>query len=147
MEGFDAKQTRVKIKEAEVEFEFEKTLMRRKFRIVKKTGNDLMVLGMPWLQQINPDIDWHKRTVTLRKTASKDLRRSETPALHTDNVKKMSTKTSHEKNEDPTGRKRGGYGGDQVNHEERKYQQELQETRMKLPDELKEYAEVFCQRK
>ena len=31
-----------------------------------------MVLGMPWLRDTNPDIDWQKRTVTLRKTASKE---------------------------------------------------------------------------
>jgi hypothetical protein len=52
----------------------------------------------------------------------------------------------------PTGRKRGGYGGDEAPPrkeqilKEAKYQQELKETREKLPDELKDYAEVFCQR-
>jgi hypothetical protein len=42
--------------------------------MIKETGDDLMVLGMPWLQRINPEIDSQKRTVTLRKEASKETR-------------------------------------------------------------------------
>jgi len=113
-----------------------------------------MVLGMPWLQRINPDIDWQKRTVTLKKRASKVLRRkNETPTLPIGSARKASTKTSHEQEARPTGRKRGGYGGDETPPKkeqilkEEKYQQELKETREKLPEQLKEYAEVFCQRK
>ena len=112
-----------------------------------------MVLGLPWLQKTNPEIDWKKRTVTLRKKASKATRgKIETPALSTKKAKKASTKTSQEARATPTGGKRGGYGGDEVPPKEEqilkeaKYQQELKETREKLPDELKDYAEVFCQR-
>ena len=115
MRGFDGRQTRAKIQKTEIKFRFEGVFMRQKFRVVKETDNDLMVLGLPWLQRINPDIDWKKRTVTLREKASKDLRRkNETPALPTKNAKKASTKTSQEKEAVPTGRKRGGYGGDET---------------------------------
>jgi hypothetical protein len=93
---------------------------------------DLMVLKMPWLQRINPEIDWQKRTVTLRKTASKDLRRNETPALQAKNAKKISTETSYKSDDRITRRKRGSYGGDQSISKEGKYQQELKETRERL---------------
>jgi hypothetical protein len=65
------------------------------------------------------------------------------------NQKIITEKTSQETTEQPTGRKRGGYGGDQSNRESREleYQRELEEIKRKLPEELREYAEVFCQRK
>jgi hypothetical protein len=57
------------------------------------------------------------------------------------------TETSQKTTKQPTGRKRGGYGGDQSDRKakELEYQRELEETRKKLPEELKDYAEVFCQ--
>ena len=117
--------------------------------MVQETGTDIMVLGMPWLQEIT-EVDWKKRTVTLRNNASRNKEREiETPISQLKRVKsekKDSEKTSlsEENRRGP----RGGYGGDQAmkNTKEKKYQQELKETREKLPDELKEYAEVFCQK-
>jgi hypothetical protein len=43
-----------------------------------------------------------------------------------------------------TGPKRGGYGGDQAPAKKTKYQKELSEIREELPEEIKEFAEVFC---
>jgi hypothetical protein len=107
MEGFDAKQTRTTIQEAEVEFEFDKEIQQRKFRVITETGTDLMVLGMPWLRDTNPEIDWQKRTVTLRKTASRNERGSETPTSRTKH-----TEAEQQPKRDNSRRKRGGYGGD-----------------------------------
>jgi hypothetical protein len=148
MEGFDGKQTKVKLQEAEVKFRFQGKFQRQKFRIIKETGTDLLVLGMPWLQKINPEVDWQKRTVTLRKPASKEPRRKiETPAVQRKIVKKLNTGINQEIK--PTEGRRGGYGGDQACKEKSKetdYQQRLADTRDKLPDEIKDYAEVFCQK-
>jgi hypothetical protein len=125
-----------------------------------------MVLGLPWLQKINPDVDWQQRTVTLKKEASTVKKRgSETPALPEKNAKKASvttvlseedkekTKASQEMKANTEGRKRGGYGGDETLPKreqilkEKEYQNRLKETRDKLPEKLKDYADVFCQRK
>jgi hypothetical protein len=45
MEGFDRKQTKTKLQEAEVKFRFQGVFQRRKFRVIKETGTDLLVLG------------------------------------------------------------------------------------------------------
>jgi hypothetical protein len=111
MRGYDGKQKRAMILRASIEFRYQGQRIRQRFRVVEETDDDLMVLGLPWLQRLNPDIDWKKRIVTLRK-ASKDPRRTiETPAL--EEAKEASKKPSHDKKK-PTGfGKRGGYGGDQ----------------------------------
>jgi gag-polyprotein putative aspartyl protease len=84
MEGFDGKRKKTKLRDAEVKFRFDGVFQRQKFRVIKETGEDLMVLGMPWLQKMNPEINWQKRTVTLRKEASKEVRgKIGTPALQT----------------------------------------------------------------
>jgi hypothetical protein len=67
MEGYDGSITRIKLREAEIPFEFQGKQMRQKFRIIKETSTDLLVLGMPWLKEENPAINWQKRTVELRK--------------------------------------------------------------------------------
>jgi len=149
MEGYDAKKTRTKLQDAEVKFKYQGVTQTRRFRVVQETGTDIMVLGMP---EMNPDVDWKERTVTLKKEASKvDEREIGTPVSRMKRVKNKnedSNKTSHRNNEKVERGSRGGYGGDQVlkDTKEEKYQQELRETREKLPDELKKYAEVFCQK-
>ena len=63
MEGFEDKNDNSR---GWVEFEFDKEIQQRKFRVITETGTDLMVLGMPWLRDTNPEIDWQKRTVSGR---------------------------------------------------------------------------------
>jgi hypothetical protein len=150
MEGYDGKQTRTKLRDAEIEFKFDGVIQKRNFRVIKETGTDRMVLGMPWLHDWNPAIDWRKRTVALRKEASKDTGgENGTPAPRARSSKNLKKASQKESEQAPDQRKRGGYGGDQTDEKarERDYQQRLKETREKLPDELKDYAEVFCQRK
>jgi hypothetical protein len=149
MEGYDGERKRVKLQEAEIKFRFQGAFFRQKFRVVRATGTDILVLGMPWLQRNNPDIDWKKRKVTLKRKASKEMSGTdETPTEQGNIAKKVNTET------EPTQRQRGGYDVTGVSERKLKeqamedeYQQRLQETKDKLPDELKEYAEVFCQKK
>ena len=150
MRSYDGIEKKAKILKTSIEFRYQGQRIRQKFQVVKETDNDLMVLGLPWLQRLNPDIDWQKRTVTLKKASTTPRRNNETPALK--KAEEAKEKPSQD-NTKPTGfGKRGGYGGDQVirtkeqKAKEEKYQKELKETRDKLPEELKEYAEVFCQK-
>jgi hypothetical protein len=93
---------------------------------------------MPWLRKINPAIDWQKKTVELRK---------EKKAKNKKKAKKVTEKT--EETEGITEKGRGGYNGkiNLTNAEEKEFQQRLNETREALPVEIREFAEVFCQRK
>jgi len=61
--------------------------------LVAPLGSNQMILGMPWLQRVNPDIDWKKRTLTYRIPSSPSIsgtlvERSHTPvaAPHPDVV-------------------------------------------------------------
>jgi hypothetical protein len=147
MEGYDAKRTKVKLREAEIKFRFQGKFQRQKFRVIKETGSDLLVLGMPWLQKTNPEVDWQKRTVNLRKPASQSLRtKIETPTEPKRIAKKMNAGVNYEIK--PSEGRRGGYGGDQSSPKTKgtEYQRRLKETQDKLPEELKDYAEVFCQK-
>jgi hypothetical protein len=136
MEGFDGHLTQMKLKEAEIPFAFQGTKMKQKFRIIKETSTDLLVLGMPWLKKINPAIDWQERTVKLRnRQKPKKARKS-----------KQKRKTQQQ--DDSTQHGRGGYNkSPPMDEEEEDYLKRLKETQAKLPEELKDYAEVFCQRK
>jgi hypothetical protein len=136
MEGFDGRLTQMKLKEAVIPFEFQGTMMKQKFRIVRETSTDLLVLGMPWLKKINPAIDWQERTVKLRnKKAHKKARKSK-------------QKRQDHQQDEGTQHGRGGYNKTPPkDKDEEDYQERLRETQAKLPEELREYAEVFCQRK
>ena len=67
MEGYDGHQTRVQLRETEIELSFEGSTQKHEFRVIEQTGTDIMVLGMPWLQKINPNVDWKNRKVTSTK--------------------------------------------------------------------------------
>jgi hypothetical protein len=153
MEGYDGKKTKVQLQEVEIEFQFLGLTQRQRFRVIKKTGTDLLVLGMPWLQKINPDVDWKKRTVNLREDSASTRRGQETPTSRRKDVTSGNRENSLDNSKgkkiinnemDPTQGRRGGYGGDATN-KRIEYLKRLQETKDKLPKEIKDYAEVFCQ--
>ena len=137
MEGYDGRQTDVQLKETEIELKFQGMIHRHTFRVIEQTGTDMMVLGMPWLQRINPNVNWKNRQVTLRKKKAKKNKKK--------NKKESKfTEQTCQGNESQEYENRGGYNNVQ---EEKEYQDRLDETRNKLPKELRDYAEVFCQRK
>jgi aspartyl protease len=137
MEGYDGQLTNVQLKETEIELRFQGTIHRHMFRVIKQTGTDTMVLGMPWLQQTNPDVNWKSRRVTLRKKKAKKSKKRNNPESTAQSKVVREAKEQTEKG-------RGGYNNVQ---EEEKYQEQLVETREKLPKELRDYAEVFCHRR
>ena len=137
MEGYDGQLTNVQLKETEIELKFQGMVHRHTFRVIKQTGTDTMVLGMPWLQLINPDVNWKSRRVTLRKKKAKKSkkRNNQESTAQSKVVREVKEQTEEG---------RGGYNNVQ---EEERYQEQLVETREKLPKELRDYAEVFCHRR
>ena len=63
--AYSGDEVRERIRIASVEFTLDEKKMKHQFRVLKKTGSDKMVLGIPWLREENPMIDWQKETVTL----------------------------------------------------------------------------------
>jgi Retrotransposon gag protein len=144
--GYEGTEKRVDILDADVKFRFLGKFQRRKFRVLKKTGEDKMVLGIPWLTEINPDIDWEKRTVRYRQRASKvteGIEGTPVPRGETSEIEKHISAAEEKKD----ARKRGGYGGDQTPSPQKKskeYQEELAAIQEELPDEVKDFADLFC---
>ena len=89
---------------------------KHRLRIIKETGDDKIVLGMPWLKKENPSIDWSSRTIKTSGIASKD---------------------SEGKQEQPVPQKKN------LENREKEYQQEIEEIRNYLPEEIKDFADVF----
>jgi hypothetical protein len=47
VQGFDGKKTRVPIKKATIPFRMNEKFQKHRFRMIKETGDDKIVLGMP----------------------------------------------------------------------------------------------------
>jgi hypothetical protein len=114
VQGFDGKRTRVPIKETVIPFRMDGRFQNHKFRVIRDTGSDKIVLGMPWLRKENPDIDWSSRTVKISGIASKE---------------------TEGKKEQPVPQEEKLENG--------KDQRELEEIRRQLSDEIKDFADVF----
>lgn len=67
-------QRRTKILEASIKVRVKGRFSRSRFTILEETGDDLLVLGDPWLREQNPDIDWKKRTLKYRARPSTEER-------------------------------------------------------------------------
>jgi hypothetical protein len=132
VKGFDGKSKEIRIKEAEVQFRMQGKFLRHKFRVLEETGEDEMVLGIPWLEKYNPSIDWSERTVSFT-TQAKSVSGSTKEQLA--KRKKEEPEVSPEAEDG-----RGGYN-------KREYQEELEEIREKLPKEIQEPAAIFSTKK
>ena|ERR1700740_146612 len=64
--SYDGKRTRTKVLEANIKIQIQGKFRREKFRVLEETGDDILVLGDPWLANENPAIDWKKRIVQFR---------------------------------------------------------------------------------
>jgi hypothetical protein len=155
VQGYSGRKTRTKILEANIKMRIQGKFMRENFRVLEETGSDLLVLGDPWLTNENPDIDWKKRTVkfraklstsrderasNLRVVDSRQIEHKEAPwrrynettrKAERDKLKANELETIHEKKD-----------AEKKHSEE--YKKELKEIRQKLPEEIKEFADVFC---
>jgi hypothetical protein len=55
------------VRKATFEFEIQGEVQRQIFHVLSETGQDNIVLGMPWLESENPEIDWKERTIGIRE--------------------------------------------------------------------------------
>ena len=87
------------------------------------------------MQAENPKIDWDLRTVKIGSLVSTDKGgKMEQPTLQNENLR--------------TWRRQGKEqtkGGEDLSEERRKYQQEIKEIQGVLPEEIKDFADIFCQ--
>jgi hypothetical protein len=122
--------TKEEVRKAIVTFKILGQKHTQKFRILSKTGSDNMVLGIPWLREYNPDINW--------KTG--EIVSAEGPLDHGQHPKqrnRVDTRSDKEmvKEKDFTVEK-SIPGNDSI-------EKELEEVRLKLPEQLQEFADVF----
>ena len=177
IKAYDGSFTQEQIREASIRFQLQGVQQEQTFQILKETGEDNVVLGMPWLESENPQIDWKERTVTIRrvspeKSSSKDMEDDGKTSVHRfEGSKEEESKTRCRENQDTPkttrdliSARRGGYEtlwpirsgrksffSDIRPHPESvqvdEYKRNLQEVRERLPEELEEFTEVFCKKK
>ena len=63
IKGYNGEKTRTRILEAKIGMKIQGKYSRTKFSVLKETGDDKLVLGIPWLEKANPIIDWKERTI------------------------------------------------------------------------------------
>ena len=172
IKAYDGSYTQEHIREASIGFQIQGVQQEQIFQVLKETGEDNVVLGMPWLESENPKIDWKERTVTIRKVSpeksSKDTEDDGKTSVH--RFERSKTRRQEDQDMPKTTRglisaRRGGYGipwplqpgreslvPDIRPHPDKpvqadEYTRNLQEVRDRLPKELEAFTEVFCKRK
>ena len=146
IKSYNGEKTRTKILEAKIGIKVQGKYSRTKFSVLKETGDDKLVLGIPWLEKANPVIDWKERTI---KFHGKNNGNNWSPRIGMlDTMEKECTKVQVGPNERkglvrtlPTIKE------EDPNTDEKHsaaYYKELQEIRKELPEEIKDFADVFC---
>jgi hypothetical protein len=159
IKSYNGEKTRTKILEADIKIRVQGRFSRAKFTVLKETGDDKLVLGIPWLEKANPRIDWKDRTI---KFHGKDDGNNWSPKIgiiDPGKSKRMGTPKSpnerkgmvkilptiKEESNDNTLIKdqKEGQSNDTMKHSAA-YNKELQDIQGKLPEEIKDFADVFC---
>ena len=167
VKAYDGSFVQEYIRKATVEFEIQGTTQRQVFHILKETGDDSIVLGMPWLEGENPAIDWKTKRITIRRkspelstvTGNEEKTFARRSVVSENGSQKIGI-TPKTKG-DPISAGRGGYNSDSrrigrasldsthssPDRQEKEYERNMQEVLTKLPKELWKFREVFCKRK
>jgi hypothetical protein len=111
---------------------------------------------MPWLRDVNPDIDWQQRTIAERKGAHV-LMSDREPLDHrnkneNDSLKVMTVSTGI-LDDRMKQASRGGYNGTTPRHlqeseaiADNDYEKKRREVERILPKETRDFADVFCKK-
>jgi hypothetical protein len=174
VKSYKGEKTRTKVLEANIKTRVQGRYSRTRFTVLEETGEDLLVLGDPWLAEHNPDIDWKKRTLKFRKRPERDegsraprLRvvdsrtfehmeapwkkyDKETFTVRKGEINKLETIHEDVKSEN-IAESNELSGNNEIKELEatshqrhsKAYLAELEDIRRKLPDEVKEFADVF----
>jgi gag-polyprotein putative aspartyl protease len=167
--AYDGRDIQENVRETTMPIEIEGKIQHQKFRLLKETGNDIAVLGLPWLKTCNPEIDWTKEEIKVGKVRD-EIRRKEgvrEPPVQrqTKPERKLSQENYTEKKgkqplretidrkgyQDPRNNTESPYGTDSrtipTPVQKSDYQEQLKEVKDKLPNELQDFADVFCKEK
>ena len=143
--------------------------------MLEETGEDLLVLGDPWLAEHNPDIDWKKRTLKFRKRPetqegtrapclrvvdSRAFEHAEAPWIKYDkdtftvkNKEKLETIHEEDENEPTEDTRVNELAGtkeikeleaNSIQGHSKAYVEELRKIQKELPEEIKDFADIFC---
>jgi hypothetical protein len=169
IKAYDESYVQEMIRKATIEFRLNEEDHRQVFHVLKETGKDNMVLGMPWLVSTNPLIDWEKREISTRhdpKTLSTDQEDIGKVSVLRYDTSKTRSQTERDLPKGKGNSKLAGRGGynsglrqsgratpdsirpnpDETVHEVG-YEQRVQEVLAKLPKELHEFKDVFVKEK
>ena len=168
MKAYDGTYVTGLIRKASIMLEIQGKKRWQTFCVLTETGEDNTVLGMPWLQDENLEIDWKIREVKIRQESPKSL------STGTGNEEKtFAHRSAASKNGsqgigitptlmgDPISAGRGGHNSglrqtgratledtlSDPEQQEDEYRQRMQEVLTKLPEQLHEFAGVFCKKK
>jgi len=64
---FDGRKKEVPKRNTVIPFKIGTTVHKQTFNALAETGRNKIVLGMPWLKEYNPSIDWRKKQVKIGK--------------------------------------------------------------------------------
>jgi hypothetical protein len=162
IKSFRGEKTRTKVLEANIKIRVQGRFSRTKFSVLEETGEDKIVLGIPWLEEANPTIDWKRRTIKfhgkkngkfrspqIRIVDTREFEHAETPWIGYNERKKIvrTLPTIKEerasKDNDQTQELEGRIVNEAPGHSPA-YEKEIQEIRKQLPDQVKDFADVFC---
>jgi hypothetical protein len=158
------------VRKATFEFTIQGEVQRQIFHVLSETGQDDIVLGMPWLESENPEIDWKKRIVSIRKRSKESLSNGQgsterTLALRFDEPRNRSFRKTAQGIGRPKlatvreeGTDSGRIGRAALSHrrthpdiegkkEETEYETEIKEIKRALPKELWGYESIFNSKK
>ena len=159
IKGYNGEKTRTEILEARIGIRVQGKFSQTKFSVLKETGDDKLVLGIPWLEKANPKIDWHERTIKFHgnidgnnwspRIGMLDIEEGESKKSQASpNERKgwvrILPKIEEEPKDDTPLKGKGEGNPNTLKGHSEAYYNELQELTKKLPEEIKDFADVFC---
>ena len=158
--AYDGRFIREYVREAKIPIKIDGKVQVQKFRLLKETGNDILVLGLPWLKKCNPRIDWTKEEIKIGKVKVEKRRKEgvreppvqrqakpEIKQSHTEKKGKQPLKETigREDFQDPRNNTESPHGTDSQTIPTPVQKSDYhQEVKSRLPKKLNEFADVFC---
>jgi hypothetical protein len=161
IKAYDGQYVQEYLYETNLTFKTQGQKHTQKFQVLKHTGQDPIVLGMPWLRKYNPTMNWSKGIVTIREEPSEPESVRE-PLVHrlqiqdsskTETISVSTLRKAVLKDQEQAGR--GSYNKKNAQEEQdpsertevtSDYEKQLQEVKERLPGELQKFTDVFCRK-
>jgi hypothetical protein len=145
IKAYNGERARTKILEARIGVRVQGKYSPTKFSVLKETGDDKLVLGIPWLEKANPVIDWKERTIKFHGNNNENNWSPRIRMLDTTGEERTEVQIGPNERKGivrtlPTIRE------EHPNTDEKHsatYYNELQKLQKELPKEVKDFADVF----